>query len=668
MRVLAALLPLTLLLTPLPAAAAAAETPATDLDGRCFTLRVTTTGTTAGDANYIEKASVGYGTRGTAATAEPIAFEATQLGRYRLYDRSGGILYKSVSGHVWTGASYGAEADWTIARGDAGYRIRATATGELVGSVSGQFRTSDASFALVPATGCFLPYEASTALLTTATEPPVTGAGALNGLIDAHAHPLSSAAFGGKLFCGQPFAEGGIEVALAGCPSHAAGAGALFEAIIGGTDPLGGDDGWPTFTDWPTPTSLLHQQAYYTGIQRAWQGGMRVYNALLVANRVICELYPERVTSCDEMEQLRAQADLLYEMQDYIDAQSGGPGRGWFRIATTPQQVRSIAATGKLAVTIGVEASETFGCRETATAQCTRAAIDAGLDELQAIGVSGLYPVHKFDNAFGGTRFDAGLTGAALNIGNQLSAGHWWQATSCPTGPSDNEQPITSDLIAGLLSLSGLPAGTVLPVYPTGPICNTRGLTSLGSYLIGELMERGMIIHIDHMGVKTAQAVLDLAEQADYDGVVSVHTWSDRAITARIAQLGGFVTGYAYTPEEFLAEWRANRQAAGTGVLTSYGYGSDVNGLGNQPAARADAATDPLPYPFTALSGATFGKQVFGQRTWDVNTDGVAQYGLYADWTADVLREAGADRTELRRELMTGAEAYVRMWEKSIAW
>ncbi|MCC4907514.1 hypothetical protein [Microbacterium sp. cx-59] len=673
---LTATLALLFTLIPAQASIATTETPANDLDGRCVALRVTTTGTTAGSSNYLTRESVGYGTRGTSATAEPFAIEATDLGRYRLYDSTGAILYLSVANWVWAGTEYGDRADWTISVGANGYRIRSTLTGALIGSRSGQLTTSDASFALVPASGCAQPAAATTGVLSGPTESAVNADGTINGLIDAHAHPAASAAFGGELICGAPFAEGGIEDALAGCPSHAAGAGALFEAIIGGTDPLGGDDGWPTFTDWPTPTSLLHEQAYYGGIERAWQGGLRVFNALLVGNRVICELYPTRVTSCDEMEQIRAQADLLHEMQDYIDAQSGGVGEGWFRIATTPAQVREIAAEGKLAVTIGVEISEPFGCREIdGVAQCDEADVDAGLDELETMGVSGLYPVHKFDNAFGGTRFDAGVTGVALNVGNYLSTGHFWMAQSC-TGPADNTQPITNDGIAALLAAaSGSAAGAVLPVYPTGPICNVRGLTELGEYLIEQMMDRGMIIHVDHMGVATAQAVLDIAEDAGYRGLAAVHTWSDRSLTARVAQDGGFVAGYAYAASDagngepdFLSEWNANTTAAGSGVLTSYGYSSDVNGLAAQPGARLDAASDPLGYPFTAPNGAVFDRQVFGQRTWDLNADGVAQYGLYADWVADIIRTAGADGAELKEQLMNGAEEYVQMWEASLAW
>jgi hypothetical protein len=35
-------------------------------------------------------------------------------------------------------------------------------------------------------------------------------------------------------------------------------------------------------------------------------------------------------------------------------------------------------------------------------------------------------------------------------------------------------------------------------------------------------------------------------------------------------------------------------------------------------------------------------------------TDGVAQYGLYADWTTDLIRQAGADGTALRQQLFNG--------------
>ena len=655
--------------------AATMSNAATDaLDGVCATFQVFDGPRSLG---YVSRSGAGYGFTSSATAAMPFRLEATQLSRYELFDSTGAPVYQSVVSFILAGGEYGDRADFTVDKAGERYRFTATATGQVMGSHLGRLAAggSASSVALTAATGCYTPPDIATGVSGTAG-PGVDSNGRIIGSIDAHAHITAGAAFGGQLHCGDAWASGGVKVALAGCASHASfSVGAVLEALIGGTDVVGSaEDGWPTFGDWPQASSLLHEQSYYRGIERSWRAGQRVLNTLLVANRVICELYPSRDTSCDEMEQIRVQVKYLYSMQDYIDAQNGGKGQGWFRIATTPAQVRSIAAQGKLAVTIGVENSELFGCREVKdVARCTTSDIDAGLEELQALGVSGLYPVHKFDNAFGGTRFDSGVTGAALNVGNMLSTGHWWTATSC-TGPADNEQPLVSDDFVRLLKLGGLnlPAGAVLPVYPSGKICNVRGLTPLGRHLIQQLMARGMIIHIDHMSVKTAQAVLDLAAAAHYPGVTSVHTWADRALVDRVLALGGFAATYAYAAADagngepdFLSEWRANRVLAHGGSITGYGFGSDVNGFAPQAPPRLDARTSPLAYPFTAPNGTTVSRQVFGSRTFDLNTDGVAQYGLYADWTTDLIQQAGNDGPELRKQLMNGAEAYTQMWEQA---
>jgi microsomal dipeptidase-like Zn-dependent dipeptidase len=646
------------------------------LDGVCAVLQVYGGSNSVG---YVVRSGAGYGLTSSLSAATPFRLEATQLSRYELFDSTGAPAYQSIVGFILSGGGYGDRADFTVATSGDRYRFTATATGQIMGSYLGSLGSGGPAdaVALTAATGCYTPPDIDPGVAGIPS-PGVDGSGRIVGTIDAHAHITAGAAFGGQMHCGEAWAPGGVRDALAGCASHASlNVGAVLEAIVGGTDALNSaEDGWPTFGDWPQHNSLLHEQSYYRGIERSWRAGQRVLNAVLVANRVLCEMYPGRDTSCDEMEQIRTQARYLHSMQDYIDAQSGGAGKGWFRIASTPAQVRGVAAQGKLAVVIGVESSEIFGCREIGDVpQCTTSDIDAGLNQLEALGVSGLFPVHKFDNAFGGTRFDSGVTGAAVNVANLLSTGHWWTATQC-TGPSDNEQPLVSDDFAELLKLGSLnlPAGTILPVYPSGKVCNIRGLTSLGRYLIGQMMARGMIINVDHMGVKTAQAVLDMADAADYPGVASVHSWSDPAIVNRILGLGGFVGGYAHAADHagegtatFLADWRGNRALDNGGRITGYGFGSDVNGLAPQARPRKNADTSPLTYPFTAPNGTTVSKQVFGSRTFDLNTDGVAQYGLYADWTTDLIRQAGSDAAELERELMNGAEAYTQMWEDAIA-
>ncbi|MVZ88958.1 hypothetical protein GQF49_00400 [Microbacter sp. ANSKLAB05] len=506
-----------------------------------------------------------------------------------------------------------------------------------------------------------------------------TGGSPIRGMVDAHAHLAASQAFGGALRCGEPFSPGGLGEALADCPSHSGtGHFALLESVLGGTALPGGTQGFPTFAQWPSHDSQLHEQAYYTGIERAWRGGLRVLTNHLVANRVLCEALngigvPPR-SPCDEMAQLRRQVNYLERMEAHIDAEHGGPGRGWFRIARSPEDVRAIAADGKLAVTLGVEASEPFGCRVVDDVpMCTTEDIDRGLDEFASWGVSTVFPVHKFDNALGGARMDEELAGLAVNIGNKLGTQRFWETEPC-TGPdADHAQPLASTPVADGLTVasSDAPAGAALPVYPEAPLCNVRGLTPLGEHAIRGMMARGMVINIDHMGVKTAHRTLDIAAEAGYTGLVVDHAWATQGNTHRVHEQGGFVAAFAWPAEAtenfetgFLEQWRTNTAGAAR-PFTGYGFGSDVNGLAALAEPRPSAASDPLVYPFTAPSGEVMDRWRFGDREYDLNTDGVAQYGLYADWAADVLHRAGPDRAELERQLMGGAEAWTANWERA---
>ena len=514
---------------------------------------------------------------------------------------------------------------------------------------------------------------------STRAVPGAAGQAPIHGFADTHTHLAASQAFGGALRCGEPFAPGGIAEALTDCPTHSGtGHFALLESILGGTDLPGGVQGFPTFADWPAHDSQLHEQAYYTGIERAWKSGLRVVNNYLVGNRVLCEALagvgvPPR-SSCDEMDQLRRQVDYLNRMEAHIDAEHGGPGQGWFRIARSPQEVREITAQGKLAVTLGVETSEPFGCRQVNDVpQCTREDIDRGLEEFASWGVSSVFPVHKFDNAFGGARMDEGLAGLAVNVGNKMGAQRFWETEPC-TGPaSDHAQPIAHTGVADGIAAasSGAPAGAAVPVYPDEPLCNVRGLTELGEYAVNQMMDRGMLINIDHMSVKTADRVLDIATERGYQGFMVDHSWSDPAMLRRMHELGGFVGAFAYPADAtenfekgFLDEWRENSETVG-GTFAGYGIGSDVNGLAPLAEPRPSAATDPLVYPFTAPSGEVMDRWQFADRVYDLNVDGVAQYGLYADWIADVLHRAGPDRAELERQLMGGAEAWTATWESA---
>ncbi|MFI7467750.1 Coagulation factor 5/8 type domain-containing protein [Nonomuraea sp. NPDC049646] len=492
-------------------------------------------------------------------------------------------------------------------------------------------------------------------------------AAAVSGFVDGHSHLFSYETFGGMLMCGKPFDPDGIEHALTDCPDHYPnGELAWYENFTRTGKPTGTHDpvGWPTFRDWPANDSLTHQQAYYTWVERAWRGGLRVLVNDLVANRQLCAIYPLKKYSCDEMTSIRLQAQRARELQDHIDAESGGPGRGWFRLVNDPAEARSVAAAGKLAVVLGIETSEPFGCRQIlGIPQCTKSQIDRGLDEMYALGVRSMFVCHKYDNALCGVRFDSGTQGAIVNVGNLLSTGSFWQARTC-TGPEHDNTidpaGVLPDQIARLL-----PPGVSLPLYPPAPHCNTRGLTSLGTYMVQGLIRRGMMVEIDHMSVKAAAQTLGLLEAARYPGVISSHSWADPGFFSRIYALGGMITQYGHNSPDFVAEWRRTAPLRQQYNVPGYGYGLDVNGMGRLPAARAGNAANPVTYPFTSFDGSVrLDRQRTGQRVWDVNVDGVANYGLVPDWIEDMRLLAGPD---IVRDLASGAESYLRTWEATAA-
>lgn len=479
----------------------------------------------------------------------------------------------------------------------------------------------------------------------------------VRGFVDAHSHVMAYEAFGGLLMCGKPFDPDGIEEALADCKDHYPnGAAAWWENLVSKGTPVGTHDpvGWPTFKDWPAWYSRTHQQAYYTWIERAWRGGLRIMVNDLVANRQLCAIYPLKQNSCDEMTTIKLEAQRMNELQAYIDSQNGGPGQGWLRIVRSPAEARQVIAAGKLAIVQGIETSEPFGCRTTlGIPHCTRGMIDRGLDEMHALGVQSMFVCHKFDNALCGVRFDSGVAGVVVNAANFLSSGSFWRVEKC-TGPEhDNPIEISGTLPPPLNDL--LPAGIGLPVYPPAPHCNTKGLTSLGRYMVQGMIKRGMMVEIDHMSVKAADQTLDLLEAAGYPGVISSHSWADPGYFRRIYQLGGMITGYGTPADQFVQTWRETKAQT---TRPGYGYGLDVNGMGPLPSPRQGSAVS---YPFGSYDGSvTLGRQVTGQRTWDYNVDGVANYGLVPDWVEDMRLIAGDG---IVQDMAAGAEAYLQTWE-----
>ncbi|MCG6498859.1 discoidin domain-containing protein [Kitasatospora sp. A2-31] len=484
--------------------------------------------------------------------------------------------------------------------------------------------------------------------------------GHVRGFVDAHTHLMSNEAFGGRLICGKTFSPQGIADALKDCPEHYPdGSLAIFDLITKGGDGKHDPNGWPTFVDWPAHDSMTHQQSYYAWVERAWRGGQRVLVNDLVTNGVICSVYFFKDRSCDEMTSIRLQAQKTYELQAYIDAMYGGPGKGWFRIVTDSGQARDVIQQGKLAVVLGVETSEPFGCKQILdVAQCSRADIDRGLDELYGLGVRSMFLCHKFDNALCGVRFDEGALGTAINAGQFLSTGTFWKTETCAGPQHDN--PIGLAPTPATQAL--LPEGVTVPSYAADAQCNTRGLTELGEYAVRGMMKRKMMLEVDHMSVKAAGRAFDILESESYPGVISSHSWMDLDWTERVYKMGGFVAQYMHGAEGFSSEAKRT-DALRDKYHVGYGYGTDMNGVGGWPGPRGTNTPNPVRYPFRSVDGGSLiDRQTTGERTWDLNTDGAAHYGLVPDWIEDIRQVGGQDVVD---DLFRGAESYLTTWGAS---
>lgn len=489
----------------------------------------------------------------------------------------------------------------------------------------------------------------------------------VQGTIDGHNHVTAYEFLGGDAHCGEPWNPQGPAAALVDCPDHYPdGTAAVLENALYG-DPLRKHDptGWPTFKDWPAPASQTHEQTYYRWIERAYLGGVRIMVNDLVENVALCQVYPLKHNSCDDMDSVRLQYRRIHELQDFIDAKAGGPGQGWFRIVRDPFAARRVVNEGKLAVVLGVETSEIFGCGGSELLpRCSRDQIVAGLDEIQRMGVASFFPIHKFDNALGGVRFDSGTFGAAINAANFKQTGHFWKVERCKSAETDNEQAtvVPEDIIdAGLMSF--FPAGLV-PLYPPPPHCNALGLTPLGEFVVEQMIDRGLMIEVDHMSAKSASRALELAEARNYSGVLSSHSWMDPHMRSRVYGLGGFIEPITTGPESFVEEWRQLRAVADPRFRFGIGFGADANGFHSQPPARGGDKPNAVAYPFKSLDGrVTFDRQISGQRVYDVNVDGVAHYGLYPDWMEQLRLLAGQP---IAADLMGGAEAYLQTWERAV--
>ncbi len=543
------------------------------------------------------------------------------------------------------------------------------------------------------------------------------------GIAEIHSHIFSDAGFGGGgVFHGAPFHRLGVERALPDCSRSHGPEGkrdlmgffydgdvgfdiaTLLPVITSGefSEFNHHTDGYPTFTDWPNSwRKSTHQTMYYRWIERAYLAGLRLVVQHATGNSVMCDLTvgtkaQKTLYSCNDMVSVDHAIARAKELERYIDAQHGGPGKGWLRIVTSPKQAREVINQGKMAVVLGIEISNLFDCFLTPPKgfpKCDEAMVRAKLDHYMKAGVRVIFPVHKYDNAF--TAGDG--SDGVIEIGNVVNSGHYSNfVTDCPD--------ISTSFDKGGVTFGGLnkprdvydsPApldfsnlgkdvlGTLAPYVDLitkpalkGKFCQKHGLTPLGKTLIEEMMSRGLMIDVAHLPQRSLVTTYEMLEKADYPAT-KTHGDSNGG---RIYKLGGLIgtrlgrCGDPKKPGQMGAQLAKDVAAAKTnGAYPSEALSFDLNGFAGGPRPRfgkhkgcGTEQANPITYPFKSYDGnITFTQPHLGSRKVDFNNEGMIHIGLLPELIQDARNDGVTDKQ--LEPLYRSAEAYIRMWEKTEA-
>lgn len=555
------------------------------------------------------------------------------------------------------------------------------------------------------------------------------------GIADLHTHQFSNLGFGRRVVWGNAFSPAGLFDALPVC-SAAHGSdhsndlvGTFLRSGFPFFSNLGGDAAHPNgagaqFDAWPAFDSYNHQQMYYDWVRRAFEGGLRLMVVHAVNNKLLCQYQGhDPQFSCEDMDTVDDQLQMAKNLEAFVDSQSGGAGLGWYRIAYSATEARHIINSGRMAVVLGLELDHLFNCG--LNSSCTAAGVTTQLDAYYAKGVRHVFPVHVFDNAFGG----AALYEPLFNWGNKLVENEFFMPRECSAEGYAYKQPAPDALLLLVAIAFQLP---IPPVTTLTAECNSRALQPLGDALIRAMMTRKMILDIDHMSALTADKALEIAEEVHYPAVVAGHSGAlsiasgqqaneglkSPSQLSRLKNLGGMmgvgiggnradsthpdgflnapgssiISDCGWSTKMFAQTYFAGTSAFGGAATAAVGLGSDFNGLiattGPRFGGKAcwhDPAPSPqtggvvYPFPIFAPAGVNAGmlghatspdrwarSNIFAaphQEPWDYNNDGLAHIGLLPDFIAD-LRSVGMTDAQLQ-PLFRSAEAYIRMWERA---
>lgn len=166
-----------------------------------------------------------------------------------------------------------------------------------------------------------------------------------------------------------------------------------------------------------------------------------------------------------------------------------------------------------------------------------------------------------------------------------------------------------------------------------------------------------MIVDIDHMSHHSAEKALEIGEQFDYP-IVSGHNGirgqagadaennRTRKQLERISKLHGMfgLGSDGVSRSAFASQYQMAMNIMGYPTADpskavyrngAVSFGTDLNGL----------VKGPIPGGGDRVKYGAFAKSTTGSKSWDYNTEGVAHYGMMADFVVDLRTAASTEYT-----------------------
>ena len=256
---------------------------------------------------------------------------------------------------------------------------------------------------------------------------------------------------------------------------------------------------------WPHTEEGFHQMVDYDSLKLAWESGLRLMVNTAVGSQAGCylssteKLRYQRAREldifgppllCDDMDSVRRQLQAAITFAEKHD---------WYEIARDPAHAREIIKDKRLAVVLAVEVSNLFPEHHGDWRQ--------QFNELYSMGVRSLEIAHHTDSDFSGS---AHQQGAIFQILNSLKKLSW-----------------------GKIELSTRRHKYCKEGEDKGVACNRKGLSKQGKALVKLMMERHMIIPLDHVSRTARREIYELSKKNNYYPLNATHSRFDEILTKK---------------------------------------------------------------------------------------------------------------------------------------